>query len=869
MIAMKASRLFATMVLLLFVAVTFRAAAQDIARPEAQQQDKPVFVRVTLVTPAPTQPWRVRVNAFATRSKTMTLFAGSSVGTDANGAGTIEGKTSPWIDLATVMAEHRKSPNWTEGLVSVAFRMEPGDRFDGKTVKATFDFATAPNEQSIVRSVTEYDPGNLIGFRVPPDITANKAKLLSIREDTQRRLDEVRSFNLPDGPLPVKIWAMTGFRANTSQFYTDPAIAEMDMTILDELGMNGMWEQGGGQPEHVREMARSRGINRSTVYWRSIASPPRDGEVGGTRLDWKALEEWATKNYSGAALSTQARNPTGGPTVVVDLMDEPAGSTFAGPEYQQGFRDYLRQNGITAEFLGIDSLDDVEATTLGWRSYFTTRDALDLSDEMVRRRFYWSSRFWNHVNARMYSMATRLTEQYAPGVGTRVNFGPPFWYDYGHLPRGIDAYEFGKLRSVNLGFNEDWIGDGDPRWPLEINPYIVDFSRAALRTQRPDLGMYITRDANRATVKLRTFGALARETRMFDFYYYGPAYTYFDHWSDNSSMVHGVGELLRDMGKVDDVLAEGKAPTAEVALLYSRSWPAWKTDDTEQVEVMMVYTALLHAGVPVDLVWDEEIADGRFESRQYKVLYVVNESVLGKAASEIDRWVKNGGQLWLAGAAGMRDEYNTSTDAWNAMLGITSRSWTPTGDLTNHGKPIEPADWKRPYFGRKVETDGNDGATTLADLKGPDGLTPWQRGYGKGKVQFVPWAPGVEYANAAKRVDASQHKAILYPEGAQRDVITQFALDAGVAQPATTAISQVLAWPLWRQHDGVVMIANFTGEPVADVKVTFESPIVVESIESIRHGKMAFEQVDQRTVTLTLPRVEVTDILIVKSKAAE
>ena len=83
-----------------------------------------------------------------------------------------------------------------------------------------------------------------------------------------------------------------------------------------------------------------------------------------------------------------------------------------------------------------------------------------------------------------------------PGVGTRVNFGPPWWYDYGTLPRGIDAFAFGKLRGVSLGFNEDWCGNGNPRVPMELNTLLIDWSRAAARPAEPLLGCYITRDAN-------------------------------------------------------------------------------------------------------------------------------------------------------------------------------------------------------------------------------------------------------------------------------------------------------------------------------------------------------------------------------------
>jgi len=64
----------------------------------------------------------------------------------------------------------------------------------------------------------------------------------------------VKALKLPDGPLPRRIWCLTGFRSN-GQFYTDSAIAQMDFDIIRRLGMNGFWEQNGGQAGDLRKLA--------------------------------------------------------------------------------------------------------------------------------------------------------------------------------------------------------------------------------------------------------------------------------------------------------------------------------------------------------------------------------------------------------------------------------------------------------------------------------------------------------------------------------------------------------------------------------------------------------------------------------------
>lgn len=766
---------------------------------------------------------------------------------------------SPWVNLTSMLGK---------GTNSVRFLFEPFQQFSDKGVRAAFEFATAPQENAIIRRVKEHDTGNVIAFRVPRDPVKDTAQLVSVREDTVRRLGQVRGFRLSDGPLPRQIWCMTGFRSN-GQFYTDPSIARMDFQIIRALGMNGFWEQGGGQWGSLRKMAAEHDIDRSTVYWRSVASPPVDRELGGVRLDWARLEAFIDDVYRRDIASTRRSHPDGLPVLIADLMDEPAGLSFAGPEYQQEFRLYLEQQGLSAEFFGRRTWEEIETPQFNWWQYFSLRGQQDLNNEFVRRWWYWAVRFWNHANARLYATATRAVEKYAPGVGTRVNFGPPWWYDYGTLPRGIDAFEFGRLRGVTLNFNEDWVGNGDPRWPLEINTFLMDWGRGALRPQRPIGGSYITRDANHTAVKLRTFGCLAREAKIFDFYYYGPAYTHFDHWSDNASMVQGVGELTRDIGAVDDLLWEGTAPVAEVALLYSKSWPVWKSDDTEQVEQMMVYLALLHAGIPVDIVSDEEVADGRFAAQSYKCLYVVNESVPQAAQQAIREWVRNGGRLWLTGWAGLTDEYNTSSAVWNDMLGVVERAWEPAGNLDRYGEEIKPADWRRPFFHRLCRVrftvpTGVDSLNIFPPIGEGEPRTPaFRRAFGKGLVQVVLWTVGKAYLETHQRVKGTLADAIRYPDGEARQIIAEFAVEAGVRRPAVTSADQVLAWPLWGQDRGVILLANFTGEPVDALEVRFESHLPVRTVRSLRVGELKHEQADG-AVSCTLPMAQVTDILVVQ-----
>ena len=414
----------------------------------------------------------------------------------------------------------------------------------------------------------------------------------------------------------------------------------------------------------------------------------------------------------------------------------------------------------------------------------------------------------------------------------------------------------GRMHGITMPFNEDWIGNGDRRWPLEITSFLADWDRAPFRPATPLAGGYITRDANRTAVKLRVQGFLARDCKVFDFYYYGPAYGQFDHWSDNSSMVQGVAELTRDIGRADAILWEAHPPKAKVALLFPKSFAVWKEDDTEQVEFMMTYVALLHAGIPVDIVSDDEVSDGTFAKGGYKCLYVVNESVPTTAAEAIQQWVKSGGKLWASGWAAAKDEYYTPVTTWNAMLGIKERSWKATGDLKRYGDLIKYADERRPYFSRQSNLVLTDGKALTGEKD------TYRQKYGKGLVQVVSWTAGKDYIEGCHKVDGTIAKgANVFPSDARRDIIAALARES-VTPPAITSVSQIVASPLWAKKQGVVLLANYTGNPAENVTVTFQAPLTVRTVTSLRAGKLKFKR-HHGTIECTLPVRDVTDMLII------
>jgi hypothetical protein len=129
-------------------------------------------------------------------------------------------------------------------------------------------------------------------------------------------------------------------------------------------------------------------------------------------------------------------------------------------------------------------------------------------------------------------------------------------------------------------------------------------------------------------------------------------------------------------------------------------------------------------------------------------------------------------------------------------------------------------------------------------------------------VKIVDQAPGKAYMDGVTQVKGTLVDALIYPDGIARDVYVKFALDAGVKPPAVTSVSQILAYPLWSKGAGVVLLANYTGEPAENVTVRFQAPVTVKSLRSLRHGELKFTRA-RGYIECAVPVDDVTDILVV------
>ena len=152
---------------------------------------------------------------------------------------------------------------------------------------------------------------------------------------------------------------------------------------------------------------------------------------------------------------------------------------------------------------------------------------------------------------------------------------------------------------------------------------------------------------------------------------------------------HSTGAMFKAMRKImmevptfDDIIWDGhRATHAEVAIVFSETADIWGAADAEQfyhtvtnmgqrsafapsggtkgtpgVGRQLLFIALRHAQIPVDIVLEEDIIAG--EIGRYQTVFLADTHLSQAAGRALWNYVDNGGTLYGCGAGLPRDEFN-------------------------------------------------------------------------------------------------------------------------------------------------------------------------------------------------------------------
>lgn len=817
--------------LLLILASAWRASPDGTPR---------TWVRVTL-GPQHTEPLYIHCFADHWRAPWCLHFSLSQDGYEENvqpARGTQcfvgGGQSTPWCDITPALHEDKGAILHFRGARSYWDHIPE--------FHATFEFATAPDDRSILKRFTRSGPGEGLTILVPgiPD-PAHPEEFKADYElaaETKAFLQTLPKPQIGRRPRQFPFFLGMGL---TPGFFT-PAIVQQELETAEYLGFNGLALYS---PEGA-----SRGFTFALAHagaWYMEEGCYQRPQVAQIEESVKrAIREWGDRPV-----------PVG-----VMMMDEPTAldlSHAATHSFcQQRFRDWLKGQGLIPAELGVADWEAVRPVTFEQRAQFPA--------------LYYFSQFFRTVSlADFLRIETDLIRQHWPGSPpATVNFSDSATYVANFYFQGVDYYHLFGSQALSMAWSEDWSNGAST---YQCGGYNVELLRSAVRRHGQPIGMYVITSYGRTPldVRLKAVSNAAREAKSLYSYFYGPQYTNHEHgWYTHHAMFQPMAELTRLFGGAEDLLRPGHLPS-EVAFLYSRSSDIWTVEVNYAygMDRLHTYLALLHAQVPVDFVSEEEAAAGRLQG--YKAVYLFGPNLSRAAARAVREWVRGGGVLYASAGAGGRDEYNRPLDELEPVFSRPQADPQELQPFLSSGRyltTLQPQDTMSvgpaslDVLSVKQVLTPPAGAEVLARFA--DGSPAAVRArYGRGQVFWVGALPGLSYIRKALQARPENRQPPLgesdnpwdYP-AAEREFLLRPVRAAKVRPPVRLDVPLVETFYLQSQAGAVVTLANYALRPFPRIRVSVTVPRPVRAVESVRYGSRQFAS-QGPTVQFALPLSDV------------
>ena len=487
-------------------------------------------------------------------------------------------------------------------------------------------------------------------------------------------------------------------------------------------------------------------------------------------------------------------------------------------------------------------------------------------------RYYCTFRFMTYATAQLFIEPAKMLE--AAGIPLYAMQGPtPSWA--GH---SLDWHEF-----YDLGANRAMVfetSNRDPRvWQFES--YLADIARGIAERHNMPLGCLIK--PHRGAPEQRMLALVARGCRVFEWYTYGPDYAKGDSFSQVPELLERVGRAGRFLAKAEDVLYGAKPVPAQVAFISPRTSEIWgKASEWGPAafeDAKWVYIALRHNHVPVDVLSEQQLAEGKLD--RYKLIYVCGPNMRRDAATKLIEWVKNGGELWTDAMGLSRDEANRPLD----LLGLGERKLQMWGSV----EPYRAVDLKpfvekevpdaagfclgRATVGREAVTAPSNASIEAPFNDGSPAVMDWS--IGRGRVNLSAFWAGLDYSRHIREANddtweewGDPNRLLMLP--INRHKVRPIALDILVGIPTVETIlldnagRKSVALINWTYRHDPNPAARHNASLVVHHNLLIALPGLpdVRQVRSIHHGPLAVERYEG-TPCVRLPRLAEIDVLVV------
>jgi len=630
-------------------------------------------------------------------------------------------------------------------------------------------------------------------------------------------------------------------------------------------------------------------------------------------MKWQldAIEEFPDVGRLPAKLSFRTR---GQPEILRALgyNDYPAGAVGGSlgdeisiklktpePERNRRFREHLKAKGFNPLDLIRDE-DLAKARTLPkpeqW-ALVTLTPALPGKPIQYYESAIFRYRLWyEELTAKTKKL---IAENPGKTVLAGANFSPHMnvWPD---VRQWVGPFKAGAM---TMSWTEDWW------WQLpEVSPqsygFLLDAFRLASSYHGAPIQFYIMPFKGNSPDNFRRMHglALSHGVKIINhFHTEAQVLTTWDYVDvcESPRTYQAIHDMIRDVGAVEHRLHAAMPERAQAAIMLSWAADTWDTEDlggaghlysakynVNNDERKAIWTALRHAQFPVDLITDQDVAEGRL--KDYRVLYIVGAEMLAAAARPIEQWVAQGGILYATAGGGLLDEVHRPIPLLRKVYGIKRQDLTRK---VRHIRPRQTLPLTRPLD--TVRLAGPPGRLPTIELPAllyRETLTPidearvvgrYQRDntaaavlneYGKGAALYVGALAGIAYVKPAIR-PSSDILPTAFPED-RRNLITAPLRWAKVAPPVRTSDSLVEAQYMIGEHGATVILTNWRQRPIDKLLVEFPGKSAIKSVRSLRaaghfkghlheqqRGALKLERTDGTPRVTT--RLEVLDFLLV------
>lgn len=748
----------------------------------------------------------------------------------------------------------------TTGDNRVNFWTEP-KKINMKGVK--FEFSSDPEGKNILRTITVPRDSTEFCVLFTRDVKTGE-HIKTMEEIDMMRREWISNAN-PIGKLPNKF-------PITFHYWQIP-----DESILRSMGATFIQS---GSPREKSEMDKYGFIGYKYDHYVGYYKIPDD--TAYAKYEQEKLKEKQKFEEMGTAK---------GYPKIYKLIDEPGmwGLSYmrTNDYFNKAFSAYLKERNLDPyKFLNASSItklrkkiEDNEQITkdsvYGITEVGTEEDAVWNPELYYHSQIFRSKEFTKYYRGCVQVIEKVFGDEI---FGVPVNLSPGRFIGLQGWHDGIDYVDFYREGGSTMMLSESW-HDNVPGLVGEIDAFMMDlFACARKYNPKYKMGQYAISDSNRAisatSVKVKSASIIGHGADFIEYYcgegaYPGSTTGPILYQKDN---LQAVTQYNYALGDVEDILLSSKRPKAETALLWHRTTQIWdtskirKNDEDEwynsyMYEIMFVYLALRQAGIDVEIITEDDIAEGYLKN--FKVLYLTCDQIQSNSAEGIKQWVNDGGVLFSVAGGGLKDEYNRGLATLNDVYGIKSNDLKKVFDTMNCKLEL-PRLKSVDLIGQLNMNAYNYRqafAVTTASVLGTfaDASPAYlKNNYGKGKATIIGTLPGINFAKPAfplgifsrslEEDDLMDFRATNYEESI-REFIVAPARTAGVkinvfAKPAYV---EGILWENEKYY--LIPLINYSGVKINNAKIFVSNTLKYKNAKSQQLQKSLQKTVDEKSGT--------------------